>query len=57
MALQNYSIQKMKVYLGGIYEIPNYQREYSWEEQEIEDFWDDLFHVKNSEEKTDHFFG
>ena len=37
MALQNSSIWNMQTFLGGIYHIPDYQREYSWEEDEIGD--------------------
>ena len=42
MALQNYAIEPMKTFLDGQYSIPNYQREYSWEENEIQDFLNDL---------------
>lgn len=42
MALQNSSIDEMNTFLNKIYCIPNYQREYSWEIEELEDFWNDL---------------
>ena len=38
MALQNYAIEPMKTFLDGQYSIPNYQREYSWEENENSGF-------------------
>ncbi len=56
MALQNSSIESMNTFLNRIYYIPNYQREYSWEQTELEDFWDDLEATKNDEEMN-HFFG
>jgi uncharacterized protein with ParB-like and HNH nuclease domain len=36
-----------------IYEIPDYQREYCWEKEQLNDFWDDL----NSKLSIDLFFG
>ena len=57
MALQNCSIWNMKTYMGEIYHIPDYQREYSWEEDELSDFWDDLVATKNDPDKASHFFG
>lgn len=32
-----------------LYEIPKYQRNYSWRKEEIDDFWEDLIDEKNSE--------
>ena len=57
MGFQNYGIKTIKDFLSGTYYIPNYQREYSWDDSELEDFWLDLIHTVNSEEKRDHFFG
>ncbi|MBO4858742.1 MAG: DUF262 domain-containing protein [Treponema sp.] len=57
MGFQNYGIKTIKDFLSGAYYIPNYQREYSWDNNELEDFWLDLMHTANSEEKRDHFFG
>ena len=57
MALQNSSIWNMQTFLGGIYHIPDYQREYSWEEDEIGDFWADLESTRNDPDKQIHFFG
>lgn len=56
MALQNSSIEEMHNFLNKKYYIPNYQREYSWEIEELTDFWNDL--VETVKEKNDiHFFG
>lgn len=38
----------------GLFEIPWFQRSYAWEEQQLNDFWDDLVYLP--EGKT-HFFG
>lgn len=57
MALQNSSIWNMHTFLGGTYHIPDYQREYSWEAEEIGDFWDDLEATRNDPDKMIHFFG
>lgn len=38
------------------FEIPKYQRGYSWENQNIEDFWEDLVST-NDKEDHNHFFG
>ena len=57
MALQNSSIWNMHTFLGGTYHIPDYQREYSWEAEEIGDFWDDLDATRNDPDKMIHFFG
>ena len=27
----------------GIYTIPNYQRQYSWNDENLEELWDDLY--------------
>ena len=56
MALQNSSIDEMNTFLNKMFYIPNYQREYSWEIDELEDFWNDLIHTKSESEET-HFFG
>lgn len=57
MALQNCAIESMNKFLNNIYYIPNYQREYSWEVNELTDFWEDLMAVNNSADNIDHFFG
>ena len=56
MALQNAAKWAMSTFLGNTYYIPDYQREYSWEE-ELGDFWDDLEMTKNDSDETIHFFG
>ena len=48
MALQNCCVENVNTYLQGIYFIPAYQREYSWEQNEVEDFWKDLTYTKNT---------
>ena len=48
---------KMKKFLTDQYFIPNYQREYSWTQNELEDFWYDLNETKNDESGLNHFFG
>ncbi len=56
MALQNYSIEQMKTFMSRKYSIPNYQREYSWEEDEVSDFIKDLDETKEKLGNM-HFFG
>ena len=55
MALQNCAIVPMNTFLNNTYHIPNYQREYSWETNELSDFWEDLNTIR--EDSGDHFFG
>ena len=57
MALQNCSIWNMQTFLGNTYYIPDYQREYAWEEDELGDFWDDLEAARQDGDQTAHFFG
>lgn len=54
MGLQNSAILDMDSFLGKVYYIPNYQREYSWDSNELDDFWNDLIQTKLDEA---HFFG
>lgn len=56
MALKNSSIDEMRTFLNKEYYIPNYQREYSWETEELEDFWNDL-EVTMKDSSYTHFFG
>jgi len=37
-----------------VFQIPDYQRNYSWGEKQWEDLWDDLFYL-NSDRR--HYFG
>ena len=57
MALQNSSVWTMHTFLGGTYHIPDYQREYSWEAEELGDFWDDLEETRTDPDRQIHFFG
>ncbi|HBM99257.1 MAG TPA: DUF262 domain-containing protein [Ruminococcus sp.] len=57
MALGNTAKQSMKIYLGETYYIPDYQREYTWESNELSDFWDDLIYTKGDTNGMTHFFG
>lgn len=57
MALGNTAKQPMKIYLRETYHIPDYQREYTWESDELSDFWDDLIYTKSDADGMTHFFG
>lgn len=46
----------MKEYLNSNYYIPSNQRDYTWEEDQLADFWDDLKSVVGLNEAR-HFFG
>ena len=56
MALQNFGIKPIKDFLSDTYLIPDYQREYSWGKEELEDLWDDLIYIENNINDK-HFFG
>lgn len=55
MAIQNATKKSMKTYLSESYYIPMNQRDYAWEEEQLEDFWLDLLSVKNNP-NWQHFF-
>lgn len=58
MSLQNLNKWSMKTFLtANTYYIPVYQRDYTWEGDELNDFWDDLEEVRTGESDTTHFFG
>lgn len=57
MSLQKSNIETVDKYLGGQYFIPNYQRDYSWEYDELSDFWDDLIYLIDHNADGSHFFG
>lgn len=56
MGIKNFSFKSVGEYLSATYFIPDYQREYSWELAELEDFWQDLTRVVD-EDLDLHFFG
>jgi len=57
MAIQNYDLKPVGVFISSdTYHIPDYQREFSWETSQIEDFWSDLKNLRESNE-SEHFFG
>ena len=56
MSIKNFGMKSIHSYLQeNIYYIPDYQREYSWTENELEDFWQDLESAKSA--GRHHFFG
>lgn len=57
MAIKNYAFKSLGSFIQeNTYYIPDYQREYSWEESQVIDFWSDLKALRDSSE-TEHFFG
>ena len=56
MAIQSATKKTMNEYLNNIYYIPMNQRDYTWETDQLEDFWQDLLSVKNNQGRQ-HFFG
>ncbi|WP_214684797.1 DUF262 domain-containing protein [Exiguobacterium sp. s155] len=57
MAIKNYAFKNLGSFIqDNVYYIPDYQREYSWEESQVEDFWNDLKTLCFSNE-SEHFFG
>ena len=58
MALSNAGTKTiLELLSGGTFYIPNYQRDYSWGKEELEDFWEDLQETVVSADLGDHFFG
>ncbi|TPR51139.1 DUF262 domain-containing protein [Apilactobacillus kunkeei] len=41
---------------GNFYKVPNYQRHYSWDDEALRDFWNDLVDVVEGQQDT-HFIG
>ena len=41
----------------GIYVIPNYQRQYSWADEELDDLWNDLLDAYHAEKRENYFLG
>lgn len=57
MAIKNFGVDSIHTYLlDKTLFIPEYQREYSWEIDQLDDFWQDLTHTIN-EDRLSHFFG
>ena len=53
---QNQTISKI-FSCDAIYKIPNYQRQYSWKNEQLEDLWNDLYEsYKNQSEENDCYF-
>jgi len=42
---------------GRIFQIPEYQRFYSWEDRQCQDLWDDLEYLLEQADPPDHYFG
>ncbi len=38
------------IFKNSIFRIPNYQRGYAWEKQQLEDFWDDIVNLPDNKE-------
>ena len=56
MAIKNFGMKTVHSYLQeNTYYIPDYQREYSWTDDQLEDFWQDLENAIGAERH--HFFG
>lgn len=56
--LRNTSIKDLESLLRQELKIPEYQREYAWVEEDLEDLWSDLESTKDSTDATyKHFFG
>lgn len=58
MALSNFATYDIETYFGsGPYYVPDYQRDYAWEDNlEVKDYFDDLMTVRDNEMK-DYFIG
>lgn len=58
MTISKSGFEKLKAFLSNdIYYVPKYQRGYSWEEEQVDDFWQDLLQVYNAQDGTEHFLG
>lgn len=56
MSIIDFGMKTIHSYLTDkTYSIPDYQREYSWTEDQLEDFWEDLYSTVKSDRH--HFFG
>lgn len=58
MSILNYQLVKVSSFLSAdTYSIPQYQRGYSWEEAQLEDFWMDLIQLFDGDDQEEHFLG
>ena len=55
MSVTHHEIGSIKKFLVNEYYIPNYQREYSWETDQIQEFWNDLKETIVLEKEITHF--
>ena len=58
MGMLNSTLLKLGSFLGnGKLYIPKYQRGYSWEETQLDDFWIDLVQIYEENTRDEHFLG
>jgi hypothetical protein len=58
MALTEFSNEKIGIFLSReVVYVPQYQRGYSWEEAQVDDFWQDLLVLFNDPSMKQHFLG
>ena len=58
MGMLNSTLLKLGSFLGnGKLYIPEYQRGYSWEEMQLDDFWIDLVQIYEENTRDEHFLG
>lgn len=46
-----------ELFLSNVFEVPKYQRGYSWTKNELEDFWSDLEQLYHDPHISSHFIG
>lgn len=47
-----------EIFNGNVFSIPNYQRDYAWEERNLDDLWEDLLEAEKAEnDEMGHFLG
>lgn len=56
MSYQSLCEKKMKTFLNDYYTVPDYQRDYAWEDEQLDDFITDLDSVRKEGYDT-HGFG
>lgn len=57
MSITHYNFEDLSTYLAKEYYIPDYQRDFSWDMNQLEDFWFDLLAVQDDPDENEHFFG